>query len=454
MVAWTLALNLWNGPDAELPWGRTGTTAVLAVVAVAALLLQASRRSVRGSAASYAVRASASAAAASSAVAFLMLGPADNGVLAVLVGGIATFTLFGLVQLLSCLAGHGDRTSEQARPVVIVGPEASVDRIVSHLSTYPMLGYSTAEVVTSQPGDGSIQLAIDVLEATDRSASTTVIVAPGAVPLGDTAELTSRLHAAGLDVHLSAGLFGIDHRRLHAVPLAGEPFFYVQRRTQSPVDAAVKRGLDFTLALLMLVLTAPIVAVAALATKVSDRGPVLFRQQRVGRDGRAFTILKMRTMVVDAEKRLAEIEALNERSGPLFKVTSDPRITKVGRILRATSIDELPQLVNVLRGDMSLVGPRPALLDEAAQFDASLRRRLEVRPGITGLWQVEARNNPSFDAYRHLDLFYVENRSLRLDLRILWRTATVILTDILPVRGAAPSSTAVDVRHDAVASTP
>ena len=155
---------------------------------------------------------------------------------------------------------------------------------------------------------------------------------------------------------------------------------------------------------------------------------MLFRQRRVGRDGVEFEILKFRSMCVDAEARLAALRAEhNERSGPLFKLERDPRVTAIGRFIRAFSLDELPQLLNVLRGEMSLVGPRPALPSEVAEFPADLHARHLVRPGITGLWQVEARDNPSFGAYRRLDLFYVDNWSLLLDLIILLGTIEQVL---------------------------
>ncbi|MEY2404120.1 MAG: hypothetical protein QOD38_1671, partial [Acidimicrobiaceae bacterium] len=157
-----------------------------------------------------------------------------------------------------------------------------------------------------------------------------------------------------------------------------------------------------------------------------DRGPVFFRQTRVGRNGKEIIVHKLRTMTVDAEARREEIQHLNERVGPLFKTEADPRVTRVGAFLRSTSLDEIPQLLDVLRGDMSLVGPRPALPDEVAEFDDELLGRLRVRPGVTGLWQVEARDKPSFDAYRRLDLFYVENWSLLLDLAIVIDTLPAV----------------------------
>jgi lipopolysaccharide/colanic/teichoic acid biosynthesis glycosyltransferase len=180
--------------------------------------------------------------------------------------------------------------------------------------------------------------------------------------------------------------------------------------------------------------------------KLGDRGPVLFRQQRVGLDGATFDVLKFRTMRVDAEEQLAKLEAANERNGPLFKMERDPRVTRVGRFLRETSFDELPQLVNVLRGEMSLVGPRPALPSEVERFEPELRQREQVPPGITGLWQVEARDNPSFEAYRRLDLFYVENWSITLDLRIKLGTVEHLLVRLVSSfrRRPEPTTAATD----------
>ena len=167
----------------------------------------------------------------------------------------------------------------------------------------------------------------------------------------------------------------------------------------------------------------PLLVAAAVAIVVTDGRPVLFRQRRVGRHGKPFTMIKLRTMVVDAEQRRADLAPVNECDGPLFKVRCDPRVTPVGRALRDTSLDEVPQLWNVLVGHMSLVGPRPALPAEVAAFDDEHRRRHAVRPGITGAWQAFARTDRSFERYRQLDLWYLEHRSLRLDARIVGRTA-------------------------------
>ena len=172
----------------------------------------------------------------------------------------------------------------------------------------------------------------------------------------------------------------------------------------------------------------PLLVLIAVAVAVSSPGPVLFRQRRVGRDGRAFTIVKFRTMCVDAEARLEELRAFNEHDGVLFKLRRDPRVTSVGRVLRRLSMDELPQLWNVLRGDMAFVGPRPALPDEVAQYDAVTRRRLLVKPGLTGLWQVSGRSLLSWEESVNLDLHYVFHRSVWLNASIVLRTLTAVLT--------------------------
>ncbi|MDP8969219.1 MAG: sugar transferase, partial [Actinomycetota bacterium] len=176
-----------------------------------------------------------------------------------------------------------------------------------------------------------------------------------------------------------------------------------------------------------LALLAPLLALLAAAVCLDSPGPALFRQRRIGRGGREFTMLKFRSMVADAEARRADLAALNEADGPLFKVASDPRVTRVGRWLRASSLDELPQLVNVLRGDMSLVGPRPALPEEVAAYHLRARGRLLVKPGITGLWQVSVRHRCSFDEYLLLDLSYVYGHSMWGDMALLVRTIPVVL---------------------------
>jgi exopolysaccharide biosynthesis polyprenyl glycosylphosphotransferase len=190
----------------------------------------------------------------------------------------------------------------------------------------------------------------------------------------------------------------------------------------------VKRVLDITVACAALVVGAPVMLAIAVAIRMDSEGKTLYKAQRIGRKGRAFPCYKFRTMVHNADQLKAELEHMNERDGVLFKIANDPRITRVGRVLRKYSLDELPQFYNVLKGDMSLVGPRPPMAAEVEQYDLAHLRRLDVLPGITGLWQVEARQDPSFDSYISLDTAYVENWNLLMDLRILARTVGVVLS--------------------------
>ena len=194
------------------------------------------------------------------------------------------------------------------------------------------------------------------------------------------------------------------------------------------IALATKRILDLVGALILMLLTAPLMLLAMLAIRLEDGGPVLFSQERVGRFGRRFTMFKFRSMITDAERARDEIAHLNEMDGPVFKSAQDPRITRVGRWLRRTSIDELPQLVNVLRGEMSLVGPRPPLPTEVASYKRWQRRRLSVRPGLTCIWQVSGRNRVDFDTWMRLDLEYIDNWSLLLDLKLLLKTIPAVLT--------------------------
>ena len=189
----------------------------------------------------------------------------------------------------------------------------------------------------------------------------------------------------------------------------------------------LKRAVDLAFSSLTLLLLAPIFLLIALAIKLDSTGPVFYLSERIGRNGRVFWCLKFRTMVRDAERHQPSLMHRNERDGILFKISNDPRVTRVGRLLRKYSLDELPQFINVLRGDMSIVGPRPPLASEVREYKLSHLRRLDVTPGITGLWQVQARQDPSFDNYISLDVTYVDNWSLWLDLKILARTFAVVV---------------------------
>jgi lipopolysaccharide/colanic/teichoic acid biosynthesis glycosyltransferase len=198
-------------------------------------------------------------------------------------------------------------------------------------------------------------------------------------------------------------------------------------RPDRQLGLAAKRIVDFALAVIGLTLGLPIFLLAGMAVLIADGRPILFSQARVGLHGRQFKLYKFRTMVRDAEALRAQLLELNERKGPAFKVTDDPRITRAGRFLRRTSLDELPQLLNVLLGDMSMVGPRPPLPSEVDEYDIWHRRRLSMKPGITGLWQVAARRDAEFDRWVELDLAYIDRWSVWLDLKIMLRTIPAML---------------------------
>jgi exopolysaccharide biosynthesis polyprenyl glycosylphosphotransferase len=209
--------------------------------------------------------------------------------------------------------------------------------------------------------------------------------------------------------------------------IGGFPVIELHGEPIPAMGLAFKRAIDLLGAAALLLLTAPLLAFAALRIRCDSPGPVFYPALRVGRKGRKFRCYKLRTMVAEADAQKEQLRPANERNGPCFKIENDPRITRCGRWLRKFSIDELPQLLNVLRGDMSLVGPRPHPVDDYERYTIEHLRRLDVKPGVTGLWQVTARRDPSFDTNMVLDLEYIENWSLQLDLRVLLRTFKVVL---------------------------
>jgi exopolysaccharide biosynthesis polyprenyl glycosylphosphotransferase len=240
-------------------------------------------------------------------------------------------------------------------------------------------------------------------------------------------ELAWELEKTGTDLCVAPALLDVAGPRTTIRPVAGLPLLHVDHPEFTGAKKGIKDAFDKVLGVSALALLAPVFIIVAIAIRLSDGGPALFRQTRVGKDGRPFTVYKFRTMVLDAEDRKAQLAVSNEKDGVLFKIRNDPRITTVGARLRRWSVDELPQLINVVRGDMSLVGPRPALPDEAARYGDYVRRRLVVKPGITGLWQVNGRSDLSWEESVRLDLRYVENWSLVLDLQVLWKTCSAVL---------------------------
>jgi exopolysaccharide biosynthesis polyprenyl glycosylphosphotransferase len=269
----------------------------------------------------------------------------------------------------------------------------------------------------------------EIAMATRHTGADTVVVLPSP-ELDGTAlrRLAWQLERHDVDLILANSLLDVAGARTTIRPVDGLPMLHVEHPRLAGGRRMAKELVDRLGAAVLLVLLSPLLAGLILVArgKRGGSGPALFRQTRVGRDGKLFRIYKFRTMYVDAEQRLADLKHLNQHDGALFKVRDDPRVTPVGRRLRRYSLDELPQLLNVLKGDMSLVGPRPPLPSEVALYPADMRRRLVVKPGMTGLWQVSGRADLSWDDAIRLDLRYVENWSLTLDLVILLRTVTAV----------------------------
>jgi exopolysaccharide biosynthesis polyprenyl glycosylphosphotransferase len=318
--------------------------------------------------------------------------------------------------------------------VVAVGPEPAVADLITELRREHYHGLevvaaclTSAPVATEVAGVPVVGDLDDTPDAVRRSRAQTVAVLPSPEIDGlKLRHLAWELEKTGTDLCLAPALLDVAGPRTTIRPTAGLTLLHVDHPQLSGPRQILKDLFDRCAAGLALAFFAPLMLFIAIAIKLSDGGPALFKQTRVGKNGKTFQIYKFRTMVVDAEQRLAELQDMNEFDGVLFKIRRDPRITPVGARLRKWSLDELPQLFNVLLGEMSLVGPRPPLPAEAALYADHVRRRLAVRPGLTGLWQISGRSDLTWDESVRLDIRYVENWSLALDLQILWKTFSVI----------------------------
>jgi len=235
------------------------------------------------------------------------------------------------------------------------------------------------------------------------------------------------LEGTGVELLVAPGLMEVAGPRLHVRPFIGLPLLRVQQPEFTGARRIVKAILDRTVALIGVMILSPLLLLIALCVRFTSPGTALFRQRRVGRDGEPFTVIKFRTMVEDAESQQLSLTIEDEGAGPLFKLRKDPRVTRVGVVLRRFSLDELPQLFNVLGGSMSLVGPRPPLPTEVSTYAEHVNRRLLVKPGLTGLWQISGRSDLTWEESVRLDLRYVENWSLSLDLLILWKTVFAVV---------------------------
>jgi exopolysaccharide biosynthesis polyprenyl glycosylphosphotransferase len=291
-----------------------------------------------------------------------------------------------------------------------------------------IVGYLAAGAVPSARGLRALGSVRDLDQVLGSQPVDEVIIADSEFPQGEAVELVDRCHRRGVRVCIAPTTMEILINRAEFVPGESVPLFELGPPVFEGIDFALKRAFDVVLAGALLVLLSPLLALIAIAIRLTSRGPVLFRSLRRGIGQQPFACLKFRTMYADAEARQDELDALNEASGALFKIRDDPRLTPVGRLLRRFSLDELPQLVNVLRGDMSMVGPRPLPERDYQLLQEWHRKRYLVLPGMTGLWQVSGRSQLDFDDLVRLDFIYLERWSLALDLAILAKTIPAVLT--------------------------
>mgnify|MGYP003605188710 CR=1 FL=1 len=331
-------------------------------------------------------------------------------------------------------------TGRALESTVVVGDWGQASAVAANLNKRREQGLAPRAVVSPQvPGRsneaGSALLLSggteEVLKAAAEVRAGVVLVA-GELPGGakELNELAWRLarSSRGVRLEIASPVTGVRPSRLHLSTLPELPAVAVSAPA-SPTGARAffKRLLDLSLAVPAVIVLSPVFLVVSAAVRLTSNGPAIFSQRRVGRDGQTFVMYKFRTMYTDADKRLVELQENNEGAGPLFKMTNDPRITRVGRILRVTSLDELPQLLNIVLGGMSLVGPRPALPQEVAQYNEEARKRLRVKPGLTGPWQVGGRSNLSWDESIRLDVGYVENWTISGDIVLMFRTVSAVL---------------------------
>ncbi len=329
------------------------------------------------------------------------------------------------------------RRGLMTKRVVVLGRDVAVADLVRRLRRDTTAGLRVVGACVPRPEDAVAVRAEGVpvigtlagaARAIDDARADAVVVASASETAGEyLRDLTWRLEGTNIEVLVGPGLVEVASNRLQVRPTSTIPLIQVQEPEFRGWRRLAKSLLDRAVAGVALVVFSPFLVAVAAAVRATSRGPALYRHRRIGKRGREFDLLKFRSMVADADSRIEALLVLNEGNDVQFKMRRDPRVTRVGAFLRSFSLDELPQLVNVLKGDMSLVGPRPHVTREVEQYGADMHRRLLVKPGITGLWQVSGRSDLSWDESVELDVRYVENWSLGLDLAILWRTARAVL---------------------------
>jgi exopolysaccharide biosynthesis polyprenyl glycosylphosphotransferase len=322
------------------------------------------------------------------------------------------------------------------RRVVAVGGVAAISELVAVLQReryagYEVLGACVPDSITVDPGSLSVPLlgsAEKTRQICDEIKADTVLVTRGGYGSADELRrIAWDLEESDISLVVVPSLTDVAGPRIHMRPVAGLPLLHVEGPRADEAGGLAKRLFDLFVATVTLLVLSPLMLAVAVAIKAYDGGPVFFRQARIGWRGDPFGMVKFRSMVVDAESRLDEVRHLDDSDGVLFKVKRDPRITPIGHWLRKYSIDELPQLFNVIKGEMSLVGPRPPLPNEVARYEDHVRRRLMVRPGMTGLWQVSGRSELSWRESVRLDLYYVDNWSMLTDLVIMAKTVRAVV---------------------------
>ncbi len=334
------------------------------------------------------------------------------------------------------------RAGQLTSATVVVGPAADVERVIAHLEHLPGCAYRPVGVVLDRE-DGRREFTIrersipvlgplsSIAETIRKFEIDTVMVAGQPSGGGDfIRDLGWDLERTDAELMIASRLANVAGPRIHFRPAEGMPLMHVELPIYEGGKHVVKRGFDILVSAIALLILWPLFVVIPILIKRDSSGPVLFRQERIGRNGQPFSMIKFRSMVDHAEDRLAELVEQSDGNGILFKLRDDPRVTKIGRKLRTYSLDELPQLWNVLVGQMSLVGPRPPLPAEVERYEQHVLRRLYLKPGLTGIWQINGRSNLSWEDSVRLDLYYVENWSLTGDLLILWRTARVVLRSV------------------------
>jgi exopolysaccharide biosynthesis polyprenyl glycosylphosphotransferase len=370
------------------------------------------------------------------AILFFALRPTAQSRLMLIYAAILILLFLSLVRLVDqMLFVRRLRRGEGVRRTVIVGAGERGRTVMRNIVAQPDLGYSVIGFLDDDPEKLSDPIGrFEPLGRTDELSAVLADHEPDEVILAlpwssrmKIMRLVDESERAHVRVHIVPDLFQLSLARVDLESLHGMPLITVKPPALRGWQYRLKRGLDIVGATLGIVLLAPLAIVIAVAIRLDSPGPVHYRQKRLGRYGRTFTCLKFRSMYENADQMKDELAQHNEASGPLFKMRDDPRLTRVGRTLRRFSLDELPQLWNVLLGDMSLVGPRPPTPNEVTEYKDWHRRRLDVAPGMTGLWQVSGRSDLTFDEMVMLDLFYAENWSLALDLRILLRTIPSVL---------------------------